>query len=71
MVGAIFVHLFILHDGSAWVFSGFPLLILVVIAWKPTSSFPGPVIETGTLQTSAVPEFSSDGTQPTLLEMGV
>ncbi|HXW14978.1 MAG TPA: DoxX family protein [Terriglobia bacterium] len=40
MVGAIFVHLFILHDGSAWVFSGFPLLILVAIAWKRRPDFP-------------------------------
>jgi putative oxidoreductase len=34
MAGAVFVHVFILGDGSAWVFSGLPLLILVAIAWK-------------------------------------
>jgi putative oxidoreductase len=34
MVGAIVVHLFILRDGYAAVFPGFPLLILIVVIWK-------------------------------------
>jgi putative oxidoreductase len=34
MVGAILTHLFILRDGYAAVFPGFPLLILIAVAWK-------------------------------------
>jgi putative oxidoreductase len=34
MAGAILTHLFILRDGYAAVFPGFPLLILIAIAWK-------------------------------------
>jgi len=34
MLGAVLIHLFILRDGSAWVFSGLPLLVLVAIAWR-------------------------------------
>jgi putative oxidoreductase len=34
MVGAIVVHLFILRDGYAAMFPGFPLLILIIIIWK-------------------------------------
>jgi uncharacterized membrane protein YphA (DoxX/SURF4 family) len=34
MAGAIFTHLFILRDGYAAVFPGFPLLILIAVAWK-------------------------------------
>lgn len=34
MAGAILTHLFILRDGYAAVFPGFPLLILIAVAWK-------------------------------------
>ena len=34
MAGAILTHLFILRDGYAAVFPGFPLLILIAIAWR-------------------------------------
>jgi putative oxidoreductase len=34
MAGATLTHLFVLHDGYAAMFPGFPLLILIVIAWK-------------------------------------
>jgi putative oxidoreductase len=34
MAGAILTHLFILRDGYAAMFPGFPLLILVAVAWK-------------------------------------
>ncbi len=34
MAGAVLTHLFILRDGCAAVFPGFPLLILLAIAWK-------------------------------------
>jgi putative oxidoreductase len=34
MAGAILTHLFLLRDGYAAVFPGFPLLILLVVAWK-------------------------------------
>ena len=34
MAGAILAHLFILRDGYAAMFPGFPLLILVAVAWK-------------------------------------
>jgi putative oxidoreductase len=34
MAGAILAHLLILRDGYAAVFPGFPLLILIVIAWR-------------------------------------
>ena len=32
MAGAMRTHLFILRDGYAWVFPGFPLLVLLLIA---------------------------------------
>ena len=34
MAGAVLVHLFILRDGYAAVFPGFPLLVLIVVAWR-------------------------------------
>ena len=34
MAGAILTHLFILRDGYGAVFPGFPLLILIAIAWR-------------------------------------
>lgn len=34
MAGAVFIHLFMLRDGYAAVFPGFPLLMLVTVAWK-------------------------------------
>jgi putative oxidoreductase len=34
MAGAILTHLFILRDGYAAVFPGFPLVILIAVAWK-------------------------------------
>jgi putative oxidoreductase len=34
MAGAILTHLLILRDGYAAVFPGFPLLILIAVAWK-------------------------------------
>jgi putative oxidoreductase len=34
MAGAVLSHLFLLRDGYAAVFPGFPLLILLVVAWK-------------------------------------
>ena len=34
MAGAVLTHLFILRDGYAVVFPGFPLLILIGVAWK-------------------------------------
>jgi len=40
MVGVMFVHLLVLHDGSAWIFSGLPLLILVAVAWKRRPASP-------------------------------
>jgi putative oxidoreductase len=33
MAGAVCIHMFILRDGLAWLFSGLPLVILVAIAW--------------------------------------
>jgi putative oxidoreductase len=37
MVGAVLAHLFVLRDGWACIFPGFPLLILVAIAWQRLS----------------------------------
>ena len=34
MVGAVLVHLFILHDGYASFFPAFTLALLVIVAWK-------------------------------------
>jgi putative oxidoreductase len=34
MAGAVVTHLFILRDGYATFFPAFPLLLLVVVAWK-------------------------------------
>ena len=34
MAGAVLTHLFILRDGYAAIFPGFPLLILIAIAWN-------------------------------------
>jgi putative oxidoreductase len=34
MTGAVLTHLFILRDGYAAVFPGFPLVILIVVAWN-------------------------------------
>lgn len=38
MVGAVVTHLLLLRDGYACVFPGFPLLILVVVAWRRRAS---------------------------------
>ena len=38
MAGAILTHLFILRDGHAAVFPGFPLVILIAVAWKRRSA---------------------------------
>jgi len=37
MAGAVVTHLFILRDGYASFFSAFPLLLLVVVAWRRCS----------------------------------
>jgi uncharacterized membrane protein YphA (DoxX/SURF4 family) len=34
MTGAVLTHLFILRDGYAVIFPGFPLLILIAVAWN-------------------------------------
>lgn len=39
MAGAVLTHLVVLRDGWACVFPGFPLVILVAIAWQRRSSF--------------------------------
>lgn len=39
MAGAVLTHLMLFRDGWACVFPGFPLLILVAIAWQRRSSF--------------------------------
>jgi putative oxidoreductase len=41
MAGAILIHLFILRDGYAWFFPGFPLLVLLAVAWTRRSALPG------------------------------
>jgi uncharacterized membrane protein YphA (DoxX/SURF4 family) len=38
MAGAILTHLFILRDGYAAVLPGFPLAILIAVAWKRHSA---------------------------------
>jgi putative oxidoreductase len=38
MAGAILTHLFILRDGYAAVLPGFPLAILIAVAWKQHSA---------------------------------
>jgi putative oxidoreductase len=38
MVGAVLTHLLILRDGYACVLPGFPLLILVAVAWRRRAS---------------------------------
>jgi putative oxidoreductase len=38
MAGAILTHLFVLRDGYAAVFPGFPLAILIAVAWKRRSA---------------------------------
>jgi len=40
MTGAVLIHLFVLRDGYASLFPGFPLVILIAIAWKRRSVFP-------------------------------
>lgn len=37
MIGAVLTHFFILRDGYATLLPGFPLLLLVAIAWKRRS----------------------------------
>lgn len=39
MAGAVLTHLIVLRDGWACIFPGFPLLILVAIAWQRRTSF--------------------------------
>lgn len=39
MASAVLVHLIVLREGWACVFPGFPLVILVAIAWQRRSSF--------------------------------
>jgi putative oxidoreductase len=34
MAAAILTHILVFHDGYAAVFPGFPLLILIAVAWK-------------------------------------
>jgi putative oxidoreductase len=41
MVGAVLTHLLILRDGYACVLPGFPLLILVAVAWRRLASAAG------------------------------
>jgi putative oxidoreductase len=38
MAGAILTHLFILRDGYAAILPGFPLLILIAVAWSRSSA---------------------------------